>query len=108
MVSYKISLKSSKVTVKVGVLSADLYKIYVDPLLHRLKHSGLGMNIGNIQCAASACPDDIAINSTNIEEAHNLLNMAYDYSCKEHYKLHPQKSVVIDMSSQKKKKKYTN
>ena len=88
-----------------GVLSADLYKIYVDPLLHRLKHSGLGMKIGNIQCAASACADDIAINSTNLEEAQILLNMAYDYSCKEHYKLQPQKSVVIDISSQKREEK---
>ena len=33
-----------------GVLSADLYKVYVDQLLHRLKHNGLGMKIGNIQC----------------------------------------------------------
>jgi hypothetical protein len=90
-----------------GVLSADLYKIYVDPLLHRLKHSGLGMKIGNIQCPASACADDIAINNTNLEEAQILLNMVYDYNCKEHYKLQPQKSVVIDMSSQKKRGKST-
>jgi hypothetical protein len=90
-----------------GVLSADLYKVYVDPLLHRLKHSGLGMKIGNIQCAASACADDIAINSTNLEEAQILLNMAYDYSCKKHYKFQPQQSVVIYMSSQKKRGKST-
>jgi hypothetical protein len=80
-----------------GVLSADLYKVYVDPLLHRLKHSGLGMKIGNIQCATLACADDIAINSTNLEKAQILLNIAYDYSCKEHYKLQPQQSVVIYM-----------
>jgi hypothetical protein len=90
-----------------GVLSADLYKVYVDPLLHRLKHSGLGMKIGNIQCATLACADDIAINSTNLEKAQILLNIAYDYSCKEHYKLQPQQSVVIYMSSQKKRGKST-
>ena len=44
--------------------------------------------------AKSACANDIAINSTNLEEAHILLNIAYDYSCKEHYKLQPQQSVV--------------
>jgi hypothetical protein len=65
------------------------------------------MKIENIQCAASACADDIAINSTNLEEAQILLNIAYDYSCKEHYKLQPQKSVVIDMSNQKKRGKST-
>jgi hypothetical protein len=67
------------------------------------------MKIGHIQCAASACADAITINSTNLEEAQILLNMAYDYSCKEHYKLQPTKSVVTDMSNQKKeRKKYTN
>jgi hypothetical protein len=65
------------------------------------------MKIGNIQCPASACADDITINNTNLEEAQILLNMVYDYNCKEHYKLQPQKSVVIDMSSQKKRGKST-
>jgi hypothetical protein len=65
------------------------------------------MKIGNIQCAALACADDISINSTNLEKAQILLNIAYDYSCKEHYKLQPQQSVVIYMSSQKKRGKST-
>jgi hypothetical protein len=33
--------------------------------------------------------------------------MAYDYSCKEHYKLQTQTSVMIDMSNQKKRGKST-
>ena len=65
------------------------------------------MKIENIQCAASACTDDIAINSTNLEEAQILLSIAYDYSCKEHYKLQTQTSVMIDMSNQKKRGKST-
>jgi hypothetical protein len=65
------------------------------------------MKIENIQCAAAVCADDIAINSTNLEEAQILLSIAYDYSCKEHYKVQPQKSVVIDMSNQKKRGKST-
>ena len=32
------------------ISSADLYKIYVDPLLHRLKNSGLGVKIGDVEC----------------------------------------------------------
>jgi hypothetical protein len=51
--------------------------------------------------------DPHLINNTNLEEAQILLNMVYDYNCKEHYKLQPQKSVVIDMSSQKKRGKST-
>ena len=75
-----------------GVLSTDLY---VDQLLHRLKHNGLGMKIGNIQCAALACADDIAINSTNLEEAQILLNMA-------HYKLQPQRDIYVKSEKERK------
>jgi hypothetical protein len=35
-------------------------------------------------------------------EAQIMLNMAYNYSCIEQYKLQPQKSVVIQMESRKK------
>ena len=49
-----------------GILSADLYKIYVNPLLHRLKNSGLGVKIGDVECCAAACADDITIHSNNI------------------------------------------
>ena len=82
-----------------GVLSADLYKVYVDPLLHQLQDSGLGMKIGHVPCCATACADDITLNCTSPEDAQILLNMAYNYSCNEHYKLQPQKSVVIEMGT---------
>jgi hypothetical protein len=35
-----------------GALSADLYKVYVNPLLDILSNSGLGGKIGNINCCA--------------------------------------------------------
>jgi hypothetical protein len=84
-------------------LSADLYKIYVDHLLHRLQHSGKGLKIGYINCCATACADDISINCVKSNEAEILLNMAYEYSLNEHYKLQPQKSVVIQMENKRKK-----
>ena len=40
-----------------GILSADLYKIYVDPLLHRPQQSGKGLRIGHINCCATACAE---------------------------------------------------
>ena len=86
-----------------GILSADLYKIYVDPLLHRLKNSGLGVKIGDIECCATACADDITINSNNEVEAQILVKMATDCSSKEQFKIQPEKSVVIDMGSRKTK-----
>ena len=88
-----------------GILSADLYKIYIDPLLHQIQKSNFGMKIGHIHCGATACADDITLNSTNFEDAQIMLNLAYDFSCKEHYKLQPQKSVVIQMNSKSKDNK---
>jgi hypothetical protein len=75
----------------------------VDPLLHRLKNSGLGVKIGDIECCATACADDITINSNNEVEAQILVKMATDCSSKEQYKIQPEKSVVIDMGSRKTK-----
>jgi hypothetical protein len=37
-----------------GILSADLYKIYVNPLLDRLNKTGLGAKVGDIICNTSA------------------------------------------------------
>ena len=85
-----------------GILSADLYKIYIDPLLKQLQQSRLGMHIGYIECVTTACADDITLNCTDPTEAQIMLNMAYNYSCIEQYKLQPQKSVVIQMESRKK------
>jgi hypothetical protein len=44
------------------------------------------MNIGHIECGATACADDITLNCTDPTEAQIMLNMAYNYSCIEQYK----------------------
>ena len=84
-------------------MSADLYKIYVDPLLHRLQHSGKGLKIIYINSCATAFADDISINCVKSDEVQILLNMTYEYSLIEHYKLQPQNSVVIQMENKRKK-----
>lgn len=38
-------------------MSADLYKVYVNPLLDSLANIGLGGHIGNITCCAPTCAD---------------------------------------------------
>ncbi|CAC5387086.1 unnamed protein product [Mytilus coruscus] len=70
-----------------GILSADLYKIYIDPLLHHLQQERLESKISHIPTAYA---DDVTLNTTDPNEEHILLNMAYEYSCNEHYKLQPQ------------------
>ncbi|CAC5401952.1 unnamed protein product [Mytilus coruscus] len=43
-----------------GILSTDLYKLYINPLLNMLETSNLGCRIGNILFNTSACADDAA------------------------------------------------
>ncbi|VDI52056.1 Hypothetical predicted protein [Mytilus galloprovincialis] len=59
-----------------GAFSADLYKIYINPLLNILSTSGLGGRVGNINCCAPTCADDVALVSNNPLEPKN-----YDEHC---------------------------
>ena len=44
-----------------GILSTDLYKVYGNNLLDRLKIPVIGCHIGEICCVAPICADDMAI-----------------------------------------------
>ena len=63
-----------------GFLSADLYKMYVNPLLDRFNHTGIGAKIGNIICNTSAFADDITLNSFNEMEALVFIYTAAEYA----------------------------
>lgn len=76
-------------------MSADLYNVYIGPLLHRLEHSGIGKKIESIKFLTTACADDVTLNCTDSNEAQLLVNISYDFSTKQRYKLQPDKSVVI-------------
>ncbi|VDI14872.1 Hypothetical predicted protein [Mytilus galloprovincialis] len=82
-----------------GAISADLYKVYINPLLQILSNSGLGAKIGNINCCAPTCADDIALISNNPFELQNMINLAVDFSQREGYLLQPQKSVVLPIKT---------
>ena len=90
-----------------GILSADLYKVYVNDLLDRMLHSNIGGHIGNIPCNAPTCADDMSSLSDNISELQVLCNMAHDYSKKEHYQLQATKSVVLPVNSKPRRQKST-
>jgi len=78
-----------------GILSADLYKLYINPLLERLENSHIGSRIGNVLCNASACADDVALMSRTDSDLQIQINMAQDFAGMEGYKLQPKKSVSI-------------
>ena len=82
-----------------GTLSADLYKIYVNQLLDELCDAQVGGTIGNINCCAPACADDITLTASNPDDLQVLINIAVDYSHREGYNLQPTKSVVLPLQS---------
>ncbi|XP_072050035.1 uncharacterized protein [Amphiura filiformis] len=81
------------------VTSTELYKCYVDPLLHRLEEKRYGTRIGPYYVGAPTCADDILLASNSMTELQDMLDEAVLYSQKERYILHPQKSVIIPVKS---------
>ena len=78
-----------------GILSTDLYKLYINPLLDRLQDVGIGLKIGNINVNNTGCADDIALLSTELSDAQIMVNMALDFANLEGYELQPKKNVAI-------------
>jgi len=78
-----------------GVASTDLYKLYVDPLLHRLEDAGTGMIIGNICCSASACADDVCVCAVSHYETQHLITITEDFANSERYTLQPKKTEAL-------------
>ena len=68
---------------RVVLLSADLYKIYVNHLLDVLDCAGVGAKIGSIKCCAPTCADDIALTGSNPQDIQTMINIAYMISANE-------------------------
>jgi hypothetical protein len=58
-----------------GILSTDLYKLYINPLLDRLQDVSIGLKIENISVNNTWCADDIALLSTQLSDAQIMVNM---------------------------------
>ncbi|XP_053372915.1 uncharacterized protein LOC128546427 [Mercenaria mercenaria] len=85
-----------------GVLSTDLYKIYVNPLLDRLVDANIGSSIGSVRCSTSACADDICLCADSLIEVQGLLNISAEFANMERYLLQPKKSVHIHVNPRRK------
>jgi len=88
-----------------GILSTDLYKLYINPLLIRLEDTGIGFRIGNICSNNTAYADDIALIGTDTVDTQILVNMVSDYAFMEGYQLQPAKSVAIKITPNPKSSK---
>ena len=78
-----------------GILSADLYKLYLNPLMDRIQLTKIGARIGNILCNQSGCADDMTLNSNEKNGLQILTDIAVYYSDLELYLLQIIKSVVL-------------
>ena len=87
-----------------GILSTDLYKLYINQLLARLESANIGMRIGNISTNCTACADDVALLSGNPDHTQILINMCNDYAHMEGYELQPAKSVALNIKAKSTKK----
>ncbi len=83
-----------------GILSTDLYKLFLDQLLHRLQSTDLGMKIGPTHIAATACADDLILMSPSKHAIQTLLDEAVSYAKRHRYLLHPTKSVITAYKDQ--------
>ena len=61
------------------------------------------MKIGNGNCNASACADDVALMSIREHETQVMINIAHEFATMEGYKLQPAKSVIINIQPNKRK-----
>ncbi|CAC5367675.1 unnamed protein product [Mytilus coruscus] len=87
-----------------GLLSADLYKVYIEDLLNTFENTTSGCEIGETLINAVACADDVAIVSENPHDLQYLVNIAAQYSEDHHYLLQPLKSVVLQVQPSNRKK----
>ncbi|MEW8548126.1 MAG: reverse transcriptase family protein, partial [Candidatus Thiodiazotropha sp.] len=91
-----------------GVLSTDLYKVYVNPALDRLCRTSLGGRIGEIDCTVPTTADDMTILSDDPRVLQSLVAEVEDYSSMEQYLLQPAKSVVMHIKGGRKRSKVTS
>ena len=81
-----------------AILSADLYKVHINPALERLRLSGAGYRIGNIFCGANACADDLTLASEDPDGGQLMLAESQDFSSLERFDYQPVKSVSVTVN----------
>ena len=78
-----------------GILSADLYKLYANPVMDRIQMSNIGGYIGKVLCNQRGCADDLTLNTNSSSESQVLTDIAVDNSDMERFQLQVKKSVEV-------------
>jgi exonuclease III len=78
-----------------GILSPVLFTVYMDELLNRLKHSGVGCYIGNVFCGAVAYADDLTLMAPSKFAIHFMLDICKKYAHDYDVTFNPHKSQLL-------------
>ena len=78
-----------------GVLSPVLFCLYLDVLLNKLYHTGVGCYLGPYFCGALAYADDVILLSPTLSGAKSMLNVCAKFSSDYNVKFNASKSNVI-------------
>lgn len=78
-----------------GCLSPILFTVYLDGLLCKLKHSGIGCHIGRNYCGAFGYADDLALVSPTIYGLKKMISICEDYAIDFNILFNPKKSKML-------------
>ena len=82
-----------------AVLSAPLFALYIDPLLHRLRNKKQGCFIGNMCANAFAYADDIVLLTPTCKALRNLITICESFAYEYLLNFNPDKSKLLIFSS---------
>ncbi len=86
-----------------GILSTELYKQYIDGLLHSMEELDLGVRIGTTYMGTPTCCDDILLLARETEELQAMLDCCDAFANKHRYTINPSKSTITNCTSRKSK-----
>ena len=78
-----------------GILSAAHYKRYNNPLLLEIEDKFTGKTIGTVKVPHVTCADDLCYKTDSKDELHPMLSTSEGYAKREHYNIHPTKTVIV-------------
>ena len=78
-----------------AVLSAPLFALYIDDLLHKLNKSRQGCHVGHLSANAFGYADDIIILSPTCEALRALIKICEEYANNHYIKFNPDKCTLL-------------
>ena len=81
-----------------GILSPELYKVFINPLLEFYKTNNLGFKIGSIHIGSPTCADDIVLLSKSQQELQTMLSSQEQFANDERYIISKAKTQIMVFS----------